>query len=247
MKQPKTNIGRLVLVATLVVLCSGCMSNAVRTNGIVAWNYRSIISTAPAHDHDQIPLSVHIGDFEQSPPSTDLGMPGGMLRLVPILSLASSPFEYVNGIPDEWGSRVDLRSGELEKILVEEISKSGLFKEVRSGGTGGDYKITGRVNLYFKMQRHFGGLGILYFGVLPMLLLPCDAEHFKCEAHFDVASAKSKIVVLSRDYVAESRWQLWPFYNQTRMWQCYGGEVFPKIVESFIADMRALPRSSWDK
>jgi len=249
MKNVRRDLATLASMAALAALSSGCMSSAVRTDGFVGWNYRSAVAQTDAQSQTRIPVSIQIESLDHGPASVDMGMPGGILRVVPILSLISSPFVYVNSVPDGKSlglTEIRLKTNELEGILAGEITKADLFEKATVGGTDGDFLIKGDVALRFEMQRHFSGLGILYIALLPALLLPADAETFKCEAHFEIVSTRSNTTVLSKDYVAKSRWQCW-IYNQPRIWESYGDEVFPKIVDSLLADMKALPRSAWDQ
>lgn len=243
----------LIILTFLFILfaITGCshFPAGVQEKGIVAWNYTPIQSYTYNESNEQkIPVSIRVNNFESKESQTDLGFPGAILRLFPILSLLASPFDYTNRIFDDHMTKADLKEFEVENILVEEIRETGLITKIVQGGEPKDFDMRGNVNFSWKDYRHFSGLGnILYIAVLPPLLLPISSYHFTCEAHLEVVSKDGRII-LAKDYNAKTKCFVGLIYgNAHRHYHAYGKELFPQIVKQFIADLKAIPKTVWGK
>lgn len=139
---------------------------------------------------------------------------------------------------------------EVEDILKQEIAKSGIVRDVSLSEEGkkADYEIKGSVNFIGNVYIHASGLGFLYVGLLPMFTLPTSSQEAVCKAHFDVVSKKTGAAILSKDYSAKRSYAQGLVYNgDVKALAAFGKEVFPEVVEEFIADMQALPKDAWKR
>ncbi len=251
----RKTLRKLFSILGLAAFASGCVHfpPEMTEKGMVAWSYESRIAQGAA---GQIPVSLRVADLKSDPP--DSRTSGTVvLGLIPLISLAnlSTPThthtnvniaEMVQG-GDAW-KKGGLRQWEVEEILRQEIRKSGLANEVflARDNKGGDFEIKGSVNFVRNEHTHVSGFGILYIAVVPMLVFPLSTQEINGTAHFDVVSAGNGRTVLSKDYTARTRYVDGIAYSSDeRGWAAYGREVFPQIVEQFIADLKALPRAAW--
>jgi hypothetical protein len=224
------------------------MSDAVREEGIVAWNYRSTVEASAAAPRERIPVSVSVGRIGSGDVSQDVGGVAGALRLLPLLSFAAPPIVFINSVPGDISGCVPIKPGELQRIIAQEAMKAGVFDTVSMSDEASDFEITGDVNLRLDMYRHMGGLGMAYtLSAVGELLLPGDFEAFSCRAHLQVTCRESGKTVLSKDYEARTGWHCWWLYNSTRIWECYGQDVFPQVVEAFLNDVKAVPADAWEE
>lgn len=233
----------LFLLCIAGLLATGCASdllNDVKEKGIVGYSYESRI---PAADHSVQPLAVsmRVSELEKDPPKQDLLPASVCLAFIPIASLANPPAVRTNTL-----MRQDIKPHEVEKILAAEIKKSGIAKEVTVGKGTGDFTVRGRINFVQKAYAHTSGFGILYITILPILFLPVGTVESRCDAHLEVVSPGKK-TILAKDYTAQTKHREGLLYDNTAetILPAYGKELFPQIVEQFIADMRALPKSAW--
>lgn len=196
--------------------------------------------------------TIHISTIEFDKPDVDLHwetFPIRLLKILPVLSAIpivdltaknSCYYSYFNiyyTVP---------REGELEEILASEIKNTGMFDNVCSQNTQGDYDVKGYVNFTIEGYGHNSGLGILYGGLLPMLFLPTATDHYKCEAFFEVISAKDSTILFSKDYKVETNRLVGFFssyydYNVTQQRahnEIIGQQIFPAIVSDFINDLK---------
>lgn len=194
--------------------------------------------------------AIHINTIEFDKPSMDnhwITFPIRSIKIVPGLSLIplvdrtcinSCPYNSLN-------EKIILQKGELEEILVSEMRNTGLFSEVGSQGTQGDYDVKGRVNFTIENYTHYSGLGFMYLGMIWTFFLPLGTDYYTCEAHFEVISLKDNKVILSKDYKAEVQKYI-NLFNPQDNYNIYdteiskiviGEQIFPNIVRDFISDI----------
>ena len=226
----------LVIIPLLTVL--GCSKHIEQ--GLLEGHYKEI-----AQNGGQVikkdPVTIRINDLENVPLSKKEPF-SAVIKLFPLLSLIPINAVYTNQI-----GRMKLGQDEVEDILLRELQKSGIAEDVTYKGEPKDYDIRGKINFIYKNNYHASGLGILLYqnSLLFMLILPSMTARFTCEAHFEVVSADGTKVILSKDYIAKSKWQYYIMYDNDRARSCYGQEVLPQIVKQFIADLKALDPSVW--
>jgi len=137
-----------------------------------------------------------------------------------------------------------LQKGELEKILVSELSKTGMFDKVGLNDTSWDYEIRGRVNVTIETNWHLSGLGIFYFAVIPELIFPMYTSDYVCKAHFDVFSAKGNRFILEKDYHSYDQDDMWLLHtDRDFQLQDIGKNILPTIVKQFIDDLELTLKS----
>ena len=247
----------LALAALLGAAASGCMP-PLREKGLIGCSYRSVVDPGgegTLASREPIAVSVRVDPIRFSPArrARRAEVPW-LAALFPIVGLVLPPHqECVNALAvgaaaefqDDPKSLVTLQDGEVQKLLCQEIRKSGLFAAVAcDGSVVGDYVVRGRCDLKFIERRHYSGLGIFYIGLLPMLTCPAATNDMRCAAHFEVVSRGGGRTLLSRDYGSRIRYLVW-IYNSGRVFRAYGRELFPRIVAQLIEDLEAIPRDRW--
>jgi len=258
MRQATSGMGScLALAALLGAAASGCMP-PLREKGIIGCSYRSVVDLAAEGtpgSRATIPVSLRVDPIGFSTPrrARRAEVPW-LAALFPIVGLLLPPHqECVNALAVGAGgefqdypkSLVTLQDGEVQKLLYQEIKKSGLFTTVTcGGGVVADYVVRGRCDLKFIEHRHYSGLGILYCGLLPILTCPAATNDMRCAAHFEVVSRDGDRTLLSKDYESRIRYLMW-VYNSGRVFRAYGRELFPRIVAQLIEDLEAIPRDGW--
>lgn len=236
--------GTLLLVVTFALMCIGCGTirtlNKVEKYGIVAWNYQSVVKDVD--NTLKAPVSIRINDFNSIDPSHNMSWGTFPAVIIPIVGLVVPAKEkYVNKV-----RKVDLKQGELEQILVNEIRKSNIFVKITFQGEPTDYDINGDVNCIADIKTHTCGFGIIFFLSIPLFLtLPLATEELKCEAHFEVISSIDEKKIFSNSYSANTKFLAWVYSK--RDLEAFGAELFPKIVENFIADLKELPEHVWNQ
>jgi hypothetical protein len=244
----------VLLIAVIAVIVSGCASHQPPdlSKGIVACCYESKIGPADGSTR-KIPVSLSISAFRNDPQESHVSGGAIALAFIPLISLAnlaSPSATSVNFVSDGGPNKGVIKKGEVEQILKQEIRKSGLVRNVSLAreNKNADYEIRGSVNFKHNRYVHNSGLGILYIAVLPMFTLPSASWEALCTAHFDVVSKKTGAVVLSKDYSASRSYAMGLVYGGVnKSMAAFGKEVFPEVVEEFIADMRALPKNAWKR
>ncbi len=252
----------LLFSVVIIVVLSGCLPPHYPTEmsqkGIVAWSYESRI--APAYGNTgQMPVSIVVQDIQSEAPSESHSAMA-LVVLFPVLSLSTLavPFHVVNVNEAELDTGGNawkeggIRRWEIAEILEQELRKSGIAKKVvlARANNAGDYEVRGSVKFVDNRYGHFSGFGaFLYFvSLFPIVTLPEGSEEMLCDAHFEVVSRENKISILSKDYHAETSFLLGTVYSSyERSWSGHGKEVFPQIVERFIGDLKALPKSAWSQ
>jgi hypothetical protein len=245
----------VLLIAVIAVIVSGCASHQPpdMTKGIVACCYESKIGPADGSTSRKIPVSLRISAFHNDPEESHVSGGAIALAFIPLISLAnlaSPSATSVNFVSDGGPNKGVIKKGEVEQILKQEIRKSGLVRDVSLAreSKNADYEIRGSVNFKHNRYVHNSGLGILYIAVLPMFTLPSASWEALCMAHFDVVSKKTGAVVLSKDYSARRSYAMGLVYDGVnKSMAAFGKEVFPEVVEKFIADMRAMPKNAWKR
>lgn len=241
----------LLITAIVSLICSSCgfAPHEMRQKGIVAGCYCSVTEHSE-YGVRKMPVSLCVTDLKSDHPSESSSMLG-IIKLIPILSLIPIPNRYTNSLYEpgrfpiyDIGNAsvrlIHLRSDEIERILVQEIQRSGLVDDIALGGEPKDYDIRGKVNFRLENYGHLSGLGVFYGALIPVILLPGSTKSFKCEAYFEVVSPEDQKVYFAKDYVCKATWLNFPLANTERMWHTFGEEVFPVIVERFLSDLSAL-------
>ena len=240
----------LFLFAVWIVFCAGCSTpSEIRTEGIVAWNYRSILqdveSCQPA-----VSGSIRISDFKSDAPSHTPITGIGVVKLFPVLSLIPAPtWRYTNSVPatDFQSIAIYLRSNEIERLVQRELQASHIVETVTLTDQPADYELRGQVNFELGINAHYSGLGmigqILLFPTI--LILPGGTDTFRCQAHFELLSLNADRVIHSKDYAAQRKRTVWIYNSFHELNGAFGRNVFPRIVEQLIDDLRALPPSAW--
>ena len=247
----------LCIVGLLLISMWGCASYpvAMQEKGMVAWNYKS----PPVNEESKsvtIQKSLSIKDLEKKEPRFKIN-PNAGLSLFPILSIPNfflTTQEFTNyNFYDQIGPfperNTGLKKGEIEGILVNELQRNRIFKDVVYGDVKKDYALQGSVNFYLNIYRHISGLGTFFWGglIIPALTLPFETDELICEAHFEIVTQDSKKTVFSKDYTSTISYNMGLFYNDSKYYEAFGDEAFPKIVQQFISDVKAIPASAWEK
>jgi hypothetical protein len=251
----------LLFSVVIIVVLSGCAPPhypmEMSQKGIVAWSYESRI--APSNGNtDQRTISIVVQDIQSEAPSMS-GRAMAIFAMLPVLSLSTLavPFHQVNineAELDTGGNawKGGIRRWEIAEILEQELRKSGIAKKVvlARENSAADYEVRGSVNFVDISYGHFSGFGafVYFISLFPIVTLPEGSEEMLCDAHFEVVSRDNKTLILSKDYHAETSFHLGTVYSSyERSWSGYGKEVFPQIVERFIGDLKALPKSAWSR
>jgi len=233
----KRNLLLSVLVMIPMIMCWGCSKHIEQ--GLVEGYYNTVVQNG-GQSTKKNPVTIRINDLVNDPLSKKDPL-SGVVKLFPLLSLIPVHVVHTNQI-----GRMKLGNSEFEEILAKELRRSGIVEDVTYKGEQKDYDIRGKVNFIYKDNMHTSGLGLLvYYCLLPTLILPTSTARFTCEAHFEVVSADGTRVLLSKNYIAKSKWQYYLLYDNDRVRSCYGQEVLPQIVKQFIADLKALDPSVW--
>lgn len=194
--------------------------------------------------------AVHINTIEFDVPSKDnhwITFPIKFIKLVPGLSLIPIVDRTcINSRPYPAFKNIILQQGELEEILVSEMRNTGMFNEVGSRDTLGDYEVKGKVNFSVENYTHYSGLGFIYIAPLWTFLLPMGTDHYTCEAHFEVISVKDNKVILSKDYKSSIKKDIKLFgpidnyniYDDEVSNIVLGEQIFPNVVRDFINDVK---------
>ena len=212
-------------------------------DGIVAWNYHSLVvpRNTPAF------TSIHV-DYVKSEPPSSKAPALGIIKVIPIASLIPIRNTYVNQVHERsypiyniWGAAEQtepLREGEIERILVEEIRKAGIARDVGLGNGQSDYTIRGNINFFYTIDGHVSGLGFFY--PILWLVLPGSTDSFHCRAHFDVLSSDGARIFMSKDYETCYEHQYFLYGTSNRRWMVYGEKILPIVIRDFIRDLEAL-------
>jgi len=247
----------LALAALLGAAMAGCMP-PLREKGLIGCSYRSVVGPegrrTPA-GRELIPVSVRVDPIRLSPPHRLWrGDVPWTAALIPVAGLFLPPNqECVNALAIR--SEAELRNcpedlatlqhGEVQKLLSQEIGKSGLFAAVGcQESMVGDYVLRGKCDLKFIEHRHYSGLGIFFIGLLPIFTCPTSTNDMSCAAHFEVVSRDGGRTLLSKDYESHIHYVVW-VYNSGRVFRAYGRELFPQIVTQLIEDLEAIPHDRW--
>lgn len=231
-----------VMTVLTITIIAGCTS--IQQGNCVTPYYKSIIL------NDQLEVrkfgSVRINTIEFDKPDVDLHWDTAPIRFIcyaiPVLSAIPLSDSTVKNCA---GSHL-LQEGEVEELLVSEMCKTGMFKEVRSRGGQGDYDVNGRINFTIDRYFHQSGFGIFYGIVLPTVLFPYYTDQYKCEAHFEVISVKDNNLILSKDYrvVADKLQYIFTHYDEYNVLRpgepnrILGEQIFPVIMRDFINDIK---------
>jgi hypothetical protein len=216
----------------------GCSTK--KSGPIVTPYYKSVV-TAESNAANKIPFSVRINPIAFDEPSKDVNVGLLILKIFPLTSLIPKNEEsWCNRNPDAFGY-VTRESGDIEKVLLEELKKSALFNEVTFKGDPKDYDIRGKANFIMNINSHGCGLGaFVYLSIVGLIFCPTQIYDFMCEAHFDVVSTNDNKVLFSKDYFSKDRFWLGLLYegNILKARKVFGEKVFPVIVEKFIKDLK---------
>jgi len=237
----KTTMRQLALLFIVVLACTACspIPMAAKEQGIIAWNYKPAVETERRPAKSTPKLTIN--DLQTAPPSIDAKVGNNALKLLPILSLAAKPDIFHNslfGLPNQ-----GVNQWEVEKLLADELKKSGLFSKVTTSDSNKGYRLKGSVNFESRWHFHSSGLGsLLYaFSLIGVLALPDSTWEIICNAHFDLLDSNNR-TVLSKDYQGRSKYLTGALYgNNARFQTAYGAEVLPQVVKQLVTDMQALP------
>ena len=243
MEKGKRFLGPLFVLAMSfsAVLSSGCMPERVRTHGLVAWNYKSVVPTG-VRSQPVAPVSLRIRALEKAESAEGRS---SFLVALPIACLFAPPTTYTNLLPGDLAGSVQLHQDEVEKILAREIGKTGLVNRVTYEGPPQDFDIGGSVELSLDEHLDCWGQGTV-LGWPLAVIVPCGRWHFRCKLHLDIVTPDGSKKIFSKDYFAERKHWGW-IYSRPRIWNTYGRQLFPRIVGQFVTDLKAIPPSAWRK
>ena len=132
---------------------------------------------------------------------------------------------------------IDLKDGDIEKILADELSKSNLFTSVNFSESKSDLVLKGKINLERKNYFHCFGLGALIAaGILPFVY-----STLSIDAHFTIESMDGKIQIINKDYTAEMSYFFNPsLCNPTTHCSAFGETLLPEIIDHLVWDLKGL-------
>ena len=216
--------------------CSNTLdSERIEKEGYVAGTYISRVSSLPSEN--ETGLSIRVSDFESSEPMLEWNWgPPVLASIVPIAGFFVSPSEKtINAYYGEGDAEWVLKEGEIEKIFVDELRKSGVAGDVEYQGPPKEFELRGSLNLYQHTTFHAFGLGALaYLTVVPIFLLPLRSSFDLCEADLKLVSRNGD-VAFERGYDFEVKRFLWLRTEPVRI---VGRDVVPKLIKQFIDDLK---------
>lgn len=233
----------LVVSFSVTVFSCAVPPNEFYRDGIVAWNYHSLVEQRNA----PIIASIRIDDVKSEPPSIEAPALG-IIKVIPVVCLIPIRNVYVNQVHERsypvyniWGfaeQTEPLRKNEIERILSEEIKRARIARDVILDNGQSNFTIRGSINFSYSIDGHVSGLGLFYSFLSP--ILPGSTDSFHCQAHFDVLSCDGLRILMSKDYEAHDKHQYFLFGTSDRRWMTYGKKILPIIIRDFIRDLDAL-------
>ena len=224
----------------LALAGAGCatphMPAAIGTRGIVACCYRPL--TAAVTPAPPSAPTLRVADFEHAPPETHTALGWMVTAFVPVVGLVNPPVGTARNAlhyPDD-SSATGFQTGELERIVADEIRRSGLFSHVEYGGPAADVELRGTIDLHRAIYTHLSGLGFL-IGSPWFLWLPLETVDDSCAASFSLVS-RDGVPLFERTYAVRARTRI-GVANEDDEWANYGRALFPRLVTALLHDLAA--------